>query len=67
MQVNPRKTKWTKDQVNYLGLTITREGIKPQLKKMKSILAIKTPTNTKDVRRFASAFTKTFVKADQIF
>jgi hypothetical protein len=52
MQVNPRKTEWMKDQVEYLGFTITREGIKPQSKKIDSILAIKTPTNQKDVRRF---------------
>ena len=52
MQVNPRKTEWMRDQVEYLGFTITREGIKPQAKKIDSILAIKTPTNQKDVRRF---------------
>ena len=41
-----------KDQVEYLGFTITREGIKSQSKMIDSILAIKTPTNQKDVRRF---------------
>ena len=36
----------------YLGYVLTREGIKPQTKKVGAILALLPPTNVKGLRRF---------------
>ena len=52
MQINPRKTAWVVEDVDYLCLTITREGIKPQEKKIKAILSIKSPQTQTEVRHF---------------
>ena len=30
MQINPRKTTWAADKVDYLGITIIRDDIKPK-------------------------------------
>jgi hypothetical protein len=51
-QVNPDKCVWFAPSVNYLGFTITREGIKPQTSKVQGILNMSQPRNQKDVRRF---------------
>jgi phospholipid-translocating ATPase len=51
-QVNPEKCIWFASSVNYLGFTITREGIKPQETKIQGILNMAQPRNQKDVRRF---------------
>ena len=37
-------------KIEYLGYMITREGIKPQYKKIQSILNLKAPTTVKEVR-----------------
>ena len=52
MQVNPEKSFWAKPEVEYLGFLITRDGIKPQQKKIQSILNIAEPTNQKQLRSF---------------
>ena len=39
-------------KTEYLGYTLTRKGNKPQTKKIESILALKPPTNVKELRRF---------------
>ena len=52
MQVNAEKSSWAQPEVEYLGFLITREGIKPQKKKVQGILDIKEPTSTKQVRSF---------------
>jgi hypothetical protein len=50
MQVNPEKCKWFQSAVTYLGFLITREGIKPQPKKIQGILNMQCPTTQKAVR-----------------
>ena len=64
MQVNPRKITWATDKVDYLGVTITRDGIKPQKEKIQAILKIKEPENQKQVRHFVGLvnFYKRFYK-----
>ena len=52
LQVNPAKSFWAKDEVEYLGFVIKRQGIKPQAKNIQAILDIKTPTTCKQVRSF---------------
>ena len=52
LRVNMRKSNFAQDKVNYLGYILTREGIKPQPKKVSAILALKRPENVKSLRRF---------------
>ena len=64
MQVNPLKTSWMVEEVDYLGFTITREGIRPQEKKVKALLKIQAPASQKEVRHFCGLvnFYKKFYK-----
>jgi hypothetical protein len=39
-------------ETEYLGYILTRDGIKPQTNKVQAILALKPPTNVKELRRF---------------
>ena len=50
MQVHAGKCEWFRDTVDYLGYTITRNGVRPQKKKIDKILAIKEPKNASEVR-----------------
>eukprot|EP00956_Cyclotella_meneghiniana_P023040 scaffold44195_cov23-Cyclotella_meneghiniana.AAC.7 len=44
---------YSDDETEYLGYILTRDdGIKPQPKKVEAILAIKLPTEVKELRRF---------------
>lgn len=52
MQVNPAKSFWAKSEVEYLGFLITRDGIKPQQKKIQSILNIAEPKTQRQLRSF---------------
>ena len=52
LKVNARKCFWGTDETEYLGYILTRDGIKPQPKKVEAILAIKPPTKVKELRRF---------------
>eukprot|EP00957_Ditylum_brightwellii_P087984 6700392-Ditylum_brightwellii.AAC.1 len=47
MQVNPAKSSWAKDKLEYLGFTISRNGIKPQKKNIEAILRTAAPNNQK--------------------
>ena len=50
--MNREKCLWIKPEVDFLGITITREKIKPQIKKMQQIIAIEVPTNKRELRHF---------------
>ena len=52
MQVNPLKSFWFQEEVDYLGYTINRTGVKPQTKKISKMLAIKEPKNVSELRSF---------------
>ncbi len=39
-------------EIEYLGNILTKEGIKPQPKKVKAILALNPPSNVKELRHF---------------
>jgi len=52
MQVNVTKCKWFEYSVTYLGFIITREGIKPQPKKIQDILHMQRPSTQRQVWRF---------------
>ena len=52
LKVNADKSKFCAHETEYLGYVLTRDGIKPQINKVQSILALKLPTNVKELRRF---------------
>ena len=52
LQINARKSSFCTFETEYLGYTLTRTGIKPQQKKVQAILAISSPKNVKDLRKF---------------
>ena len=52
LRVNATKSSFAKDEVEYLGYILTREGIKPQPAKIQAILALSPPESVKDLRKF---------------
>ena len=52
LKVNARKSNFCAIETEYLGYILSRDGIKPQPKKVQSILALTPPKNVKDLRRF---------------
>ena len=52
LKINAHKQSFCAITTEYLGYTLTREGIKPQNNKVQAILALKAPTNVKQLRTF---------------
>jgi hypothetical protein len=52
LKVNAAKSFFCTHEIKYLGYMLTRGGIKPQIKKVQAILAIKPPNNVKELRHF---------------
>ena len=52
LKVNAAKSTFGVHECEYLGYVLTREGIKPQTKKIKAIFAINPPRNVKELRGF---------------
>ena len=52
LRINAEKSKFCAHETEYLGYVLSRDGIKPQTNKVKSILALTPPTNVKELRRF---------------
>ncbi len=52
LKVNAAKSLFCAHEIEYLGYILTREGIKPQPKKVQVILALKPPNNVKESRHF---------------
>jgi hypothetical protein len=52
LQINSSKSSFCALETEYLGFILTRNGIKPQMKKVQAILQIAPPTNIKQVRSF---------------
>ena len=52
INVNATKSTFGVHERENLGYVLTREGIKPQKKKIEVILAINPPKNVKDLRGF---------------
>ncbi len=50
--VNGAKSLFCAHEIQYLGCILTREGIKPQPKKVQAILALIPPNNVKELRHF---------------
>ena len=49
LRINADKSSFCTTTTEYLGYTLTREGIKPQNNKVQAILAFKAPTNVKEL------------------
>jgi hypothetical protein len=52
LKVNDAKLTFCTLEIEYLGYVLTRDGIKPQSKKVQTILAIKPPTGVRQLRHF---------------
>ena len=52
MKINLIKTKFLKDELDYLGYTLSQSGIKPQFKKVEAIGHILPPKNWKQLNTF---------------
>ena len=52
LKVNAAKSLFCAHEIEYLGYILTREGIKPQSKKVQVILVLNPPNNVKELRHF---------------
>ncbi len=52
LKVNAAKSLFCAHGIEYLGYILTREGIKPQPKKVQAILTLNPPNNIKELRHF---------------
>ncbi len=49
LKINATKSVFCAQETEYLGCILTRDGIKPQPKKVQSILALNLPNNVKEL------------------
>ncbi len=52
LKVNTAKSLFCAHEIEYLAYILTREGIKPQPKKVQAILVRNPPNNVKELRHF---------------
>ena len=52
MTLNIEKCKFSRDEVEFLGHMISKEGVRPMNKKLDAITEFKTPENIKELRSF---------------
>jgi hypothetical protein len=52
LKVNAAKSLFCAHEIEYLGHILTKEGIKPQPKKVQAILTLNPPNNVKELRHF---------------
>ena len=52
LKVNAIKSHFSTHKIEYLGYILTREGIKPQPKKVQAILTLNPPNNVKELWHF---------------
>ena len=52
LKVNASKLSFGRTRIEYLGYVVTRNGIKPQPKKIEAILKVARPLTVKEVRIF---------------
>ena len=52
LKVNASKSSFCATETEYLGYVLSRDGIKPQQKKVRAILALMPPKSVKELRRF---------------
>ena len=52
LKINPEKTVWLADEVQYLGHRITAAGIRPSAEKVRAVLEAREPTNVQELRAY---------------
>jgi hypothetical protein len=52
LAVNALKSFWAVKEVDYLGFRLTRDGVKPQAKKVKAIMRMEAPKTRRQLRGF---------------
>lgn len=52
LKINATKSKFCTTQLEYLGYTISRQGVQPSIKKVTAILDLKAPETKKQLRKF---------------
>ncbi len=52
LKVDAGKSSFCAHEIEYLGYILTREGIKPQPKKVQAILTLNPPNNVKELKHF---------------
>ena len=52
LKVNAAKSFFCTHEIEYLGYILTRDGIKPQHKKVQAILTLNPPNSVKELRSF---------------
>ncbi len=52
LKVNAAKSSFCAHEIEYLSYILTREGIKPQPKKVQTILTLNLPNMVKELRHF---------------
>jgi hypothetical protein len=52
LKVNAAKSSFCAHEIEYLGYILTREGMKPNPKKVQATLALNPPNNVKELRHF---------------
>ena len=56
LRINFKKCQWIQHQIDFLGYTITWEGIKPQTARIKTLAELPEPTDYKELRRYMGMF-----------
>ena len=51
-RANLRKSFFMQSEVDYLGFLLTKDGIRPQPKKIEAMMRMKPPTNRKQLKMF---------------
>ena len=57
LRLNKKKSQIKCDSINYIGHILTKEGVKPDPKKVKAIQCMEAPKNKEDLRRFLGMLT----------
>ena len=52
LQIKPSKCVWGQTELPYLGFIVSRDGIKPDPKKVEAVTAWPTPTTVKGIQQF---------------
>ena len=52
MTLNPRKCQFFKNQIDFFGMNVSEEGIKPKKEKLKDLKECEPPKDAKEVRAF---------------